>query len=119
MPLLTTSGSTRETCRRSAPFAVDEHHLDDRGHLTQQPQNVETVPLVGSVAPRQLHGPLQLVRDVGEESLDFAGGHSRFGPQPPSQHDALITIAKPGFARSVGQQRHDDRNKQCNEIFLE
>ena len=75
----TISGSTRETCSRSIARAVDQRHLDDRRHLAHQPQYVEAVPLVGALAPRQLHGPLQLVGDVVEKALDFAG--RRYAPR--------------------------------------
>jgi hypothetical protein len=45
-------------------LTIEQRDLDDCRHLPQQPQNVEPVPIVGTVPPRQLDGPLQLVGDV-------------------------------------------------------
>ena len=100
-------------------LAIDQRDRDDRRHLPQQPQYVEPVPLVGAFPPRQLHGPLQLVGDVAEKPLDLARGRTRFGVQPLGQHQALIAIAEPRLARSVGEQRHDDSAEQCGKIFSE
>ncbi len=100
-------------------LAVHERDLDDRGHLTHQPQYVEAVPLVHAVAPRQLHRPLQLVGDVVEEGLDLTGRRARFGVEPLAQHLALVAIPKPRLARPVGEQRHDNRDEQRREILLE
>jgi hypothetical protein len=99
--------------------AIDEDDLDDRRHLPQQPQYVEAVPLVSAFPPRQLHGPLQLVGNIVEKSLDLAGGRARLCAQPLRQHHTLIAIAKPRLAGPIGQQRHHNRYEQCDAIFLE
>ncbi len=100
-------------------FSVDEHDLEDRGHLTHQPQHVEAVPLVHAVAPRQLHRPLQLVGDVVKETLDLPRRRARFGVEPLAQHLALVAISKPRLARAIGEQRHDNGDEQRREILLE
>jgi hypothetical protein len=100
-------------------LVIDQRDRDDRRHLPQQPQYVEPVPLVGPFPPRQLHGPLQLVGDIAEISLDLARGRTRFGVQPLGQYQALIAITELRLARSVGEQRHDDSAEQCGKIFSE
>ena len=102
-----------------AAAAIDQHDIDNARRLAHQSQHVEAMLLVGALAPRQLHGPAQLVGDVIEKALDLAGRRLRLGAQALAQHDALIAVSEPRLADPVGQQRYDDGNEQRREIFLD
>jgi len=101
------------------PLPVYERDVDDRGHLAQQSQHIEPVPLVRAFAPRQLYGPLQLVRDVVEKALDLSRRRACFCVQPLGQRIALIAISEPRLARPIGEQRHNDRDEERSKIFPE
>jgi hypothetical protein len=64
IPLIATSGSVRETRRRSTPIAVDQSYGSDCRRLAHETQYVKAVAFIGSPGPRQLDGPFQLATNL-------------------------------------------------------
>ena len=98
---------------------IDLDHVGDRRDLAQQAQGVEA-PLLEVAGRRgQVGHPAELIDDAAEKSIDAAGGPVRLGPQPVLDHRSLVAIAEPCLADAIGEQRHQHRDIQSQEIFAE
>ena len=119
IPLIATSGSVRETCRRSIPLPSTRVTSVIAGAWRR---SLRASNLCRSSRPSSQGSwtvQSNSARNSVEKGLNFVGRRIRFGAQARTQIGALIAVAEPRIAGAIDDKGNSDRDEQNQEIFLE
>jgi hypothetical protein len=96
---------------------VNQPDRYNRRNLLQKTLRIDLVSVVLAFGPWKLKHPTDLIAYSADECLYAIGCRPCLALKKFVEKEALSSIAEPGLAYAAEYERHDNRDKQREEIF--